>query len=43
MTSMTDSKGMTTYYEYDSFGRLKTEKDHNGRVLKTFNYNYKGL
>ena len=42
MTSMTDAKGMTVYYEYDGFGRLKSEKDHNGKVLKAYDYHYRG-
>ena len=42
MTSMTDPRGMTVYYEYDSFGRLKSEKDHNGKVLKAYDYHYRG-
>jgi len=41
MTSMTDAKGMTTYYEYDGFGRLKLEKDQYGNVTKNYSYNYK--
>lgn len=42
MTSQTDAKGMTTYYEYDSFQRLKAVKNHNGEILKTYCYNYAG-
>lgn len=42
MTSRTDAKGMTTYYEYDGFQRLKNIKDRNGNILKNFCYNYKG-
>lgn len=41
MTSMTDPAGRTTYYEYDSFGRLQTIKDQNGNVVKTYDYQYK--
>jgi len=41
MTSATDSKGMTIYYEYDSFQRLKTIKDQNGNILKQTDYHYK--
>ncbi len=41
MTSMTDAKGMTVYYEYDSFGRLRLEKDHLNKVVKSYDYHYK--
>ncbi|PWG81610.1 hypothetical protein [Pararcticibacter amylolyticus] len=41
MTSETDSKGQTTYYEYDNFQRLWRIKDQNGKVLKEYNYHYK--
>ncbi|MFD2581591.1 hypothetical protein ACFSR6_03755 [Pedobacter vanadiisoli] len=41
ITSMTDAKGMITYYEYDSFQRLKTIKDQNGNILKQTDYHYK--
>lgn len=41
MTSQTDAKGMTIYYEYDIFGRLKYVKDQNGNILKQTDYHYK--
>lgn len=40
MTSMTDPRGVTTTYEYDSFGRLKTAKDASGKVINTYDYHY---
>lgn len=41
LTSMTDGNGVTTYYNYDSFGRLKLVKDDKGNILKQYTYNYK--
>lgn len=41
MTSQTDAKGMTTYYEYDSFQRLKAIKDQGKNIIKNYDYNYK--
>ena len=41
MTSSTDTKGMTTYYEYDEFQRLKNVKDQNGNFIKSNAYHYK--
>ncbi len=40
MTSMTDSRGYTFYYEYDEFNRLKATKDDKGNVLTENKYNY---
>jgi hypothetical protein len=42
MTSQTDINNKTTYYEYDIFGRLSQIKDHDGNVIKKYDYHYKG-
>ncbi len=42
VTSMTDPKGYTIYYEYDEFNRLKQVKDANGNILSKNEYHYKG-
>jgi YD repeat-containing protein len=41
MTSMTDSKGMTTHYEYDGFQRLRSIKDSDGYIIKSYDYHYR--
>lgn len=40
VTSATDPKGYTIYYEYDDFNRLKLTKDIDGKILSENNYNY---
>ncbi|PYF74245.1 hypothetical protein [Pedobacter nutrimenti] len=41
ITSSTDPKGMTIYYEYDEFQRLKNVKDQDGNIIKNTTYHYK--
>ncbi|MBB5620112.1 YD repeat-containing protein [Pedobacter cryoconitis] len=41
ITSQTDAKGQTIYYEYDEFQRLKTVKDQLGNIIKNNSYHYK--
>ncbi len=41
VTSVTDPKEYTTYYEYDGFQRLETVKDAKGHLLSKNEYNYK--
>lgn len=40
VTSETDPAGKTTYYEYDNYQRLKRIKDHDGKILKEYDYQY---
>ncbi|KQO27272.1 hypothetical protein ASF10_23305 [Flavobacterium sp. Leaf82] len=42
VTSVTDPKGVSSFYEYDSFNRLKFVKDKYLNVLQKYCYNYKG-
>lgn len=39
--SMTDAKGLTTTYEYDSYGRLSKIVNADAKILKALEYNYK--
>ncbi len=41
VTSMTDPKGYTTYYEYDDFNRLEFVKDAEGKLISENKYQYK--
>jgi YD repeat-containing protein len=40
ITSATDQRGKTTYYEYDSFDRLLLIKDQDGKIIKKIDYKY---
>ncbi|WP_299260852.1 hypothetical protein [uncultured Aquimarina sp.] len=41
VTSITDPRGDTMYYEYDGFNRLSTVKDQYGNLISENEYNYK--
>ncbi len=41
VTTITDEKGQTRYFEYDAFGRLKAVRDEAGNLLSTQEYKYK--
>ncbi|WP_407556486.1 hypothetical protein [Winogradskyella sp. 4-2091] len=41
VTSITDTRGYTTYYTYDDFNRLQFVKDNDGNILSENRYNYK--
>ncbi|MCF6347026.1 MAG: hypothetical protein L3J20_01840 [Flavobacteriaceae bacterium] len=40
-TSITDSRGKTEFYNYDSNERLSTVKDNDNKIIKQFRYNLK--
>lgn len=42
ITSSTDAKGLTSYYEYDGFQRLMNIKDKDGNIVKHIDYHYQG-
>jgi YD repeat-containing protein len=42
VTSETDTRGRTTYYLYDGFGRLKEVRDHEYNIIKQYEYHYAG-
>ena len=41
VTSITDPRGYTVFYEYDVFNRLQFTKDADGHLLTEQEYNYK--
>lgn len=40
-TSMTDPRGITVYYVYDAFNRLKEVRDADGNLVSDYDYSYK--
>lgn len=42
MASQTDPSGITTFYQYDGFGRLNTIKDEKGNIVRKICYNNAG-
>jgi len=40
VTSMTDPRGYTMYYEYDGLNRLSAVKDADGNLVSDYDYNY---
>jgi YD repeat-containing protein len=43
ITSIIDPHGVSTYFEYDSFGRLKNTKDSDLKLLQEYQYNYQQI
>ncbi|NQX86673.1 MAG: RHS repeat protein [Flavobacteriaceae bacterium] len=41
VTSITDPRGNTVYYEYDAMNRLKHVRDNEGNILSKKDYNYR--
>lgn len=42
ITSITDAKNETTFYEYDAMLRLLNVRDTNGNIIKNYCYNFAG-
>jgi len=40
VTSVTDPRGQTSFYEYDTFNRLKTIKDADENIIQVYDYKY---
>ena len=41
VTQIVDSNGYSTYYNYDSFNRLRSICDHEGNIVQEYTYKYK--
>ena len=41
LETVTSPGNKTTTYKYDSFGRLESIKDHNGKIIEQYDYHYK--
>jgi YD repeat-containing protein len=41
VSTITDPRGITVYYDYDEQNRLKSVKDHNGNLVSEHEYKYK--
>lgn len=40
VSTATDSRGVTTHFTYDDFGRLSDVKDYNGYFIRKYDYHY---
>jgi hypothetical protein len=41
ITSSCDINNVITFYEYDTYGRVKLLRDQDGNIIRTMNYHYK--
>jgi hypothetical protein len=42
ITTQTNAAGISSYFEYDNYQRLKYVKDFDGNIIKSYVYHYKG-